>query len=81
MSDKIILKPCPFCGGEAYFSQWGNYKTIYIDCDHKEGCGSFSSGWFNSSKPLQEQIIAWNTRYETKKPIKILGKKTNLWKE
>ena len=31
MSDKIILKPCPFCGGKAYFSQWGNYKTIYID--------------------------------------------------
>lgn len=79
-NNEVKLKPCPFCGGRAYFAFWGNYETIYIDCEHTKDCGNNVNGWFNAHNFMANQVKEWNNRYEDKKPIKILGKRTNLWK-
>lgn len=81
MNNEVKLKPCPFCGGRAYFASWRDYERIYIDCEHKEECGNKISNWLYSCVPIEQQIVNWNTRYEDKKQVKLLGKKTNLWKE
>ena len=54
------LKPCPFCGGEAY---------LYLYCegvDHSVGCSKcyFHRDEFNSDN---EAIEAWNKRIEPEK--------------
>lgn len=35
-SDEVILKKCPFCGGEAYISETLN--RMYIDAHHLKNC-------------------------------------------
>lgn len=30
--DGIELKPCPFCGGEAYMQRYGGTSQFYIMC-------------------------------------------------
>lgn len=54
MSDKTSdkLLPCPFCGGEA---KWSNALHNYIEC--KE-CG-FETIWYDTEA---EAITIWNTR-------------------
>ena len=54
------LKPCPFCGGEAYIRILMGSK--YIDCHHSKECAMMTNSWLISSKPLKKQIKAWNRR-------------------
>ena len=55
-----LLRPCPYCGGEAYISEQQN--SVYIDCDHKKKCMTRPSTWSQSALPLSRQIIGWNMR-------------------
>lgn len=82
MKDEVELKSCPFCGGRAYFAWFGKdfQPTIYIECEHNEHCGNKINGFLNNRYSIEEQVHRWNTRFEAKKPVTILGKKTNLWK-
>lgn len=52
------LKPCPFCGGEAYIVK-GFSDLHMILC---EDCGSTAS--FQHKEGRQEAIKAWNRRAE-----------------
>lgn len=54
------LKPCPFCGGEAYITFL--YKTPYINCNHSKKCFAKPSTWMISNKSITKQIKAWNRR-------------------
>ena len=59
------LKPCPFCGGEAYFVASG-WKPGWFDIDHDAGVGCpLGEGldiiWDN--KPEARDV--WNTRTPT----------------
>lgn len=80
--NEIKLKPCPFCGGRAYVTYSNVAQRCYIDCEHTDGCGSRPNTFFVPNEyNLYIHMLKWNNRHETKKPVKILGKKTNLWKE
>ena len=66
----IELKPCPFCGGEAYYSYIGDGYWIVrcFDCqaEVKYYMGVF--GCFDSSgmKQGREEVVnKWNARAET----------------
>lgn len=72
--NEVKLKPCPFCGGRAYFATWAD-KRVYIDVEHNDNCLNRVNGWLCSSRPIEEQIEGWNTRYESKK------QKTKLWRK
>lgn len=54
------LKPCPFCGGEAYVSdlRYGQYVT----CHHKNDCHIRPDSHPFSGAKIEEQIEAWNRR-------------------
>ena len=65
MGNRIYLKPCPFCGGDAYIAETMN--KLYIDCNHTNDCMLTLNTWLISSKNLQEQIKYWNTRYSKQK--------------
>lgn len=68
-SDKMVLKPCPFCGGEAHmetrqsaitFSD-GAYIGFGVMCDE---C-SATSGLYFAEKPevgIRQAADAWNRR-------------------
>ena len=56
---KIKLKPCPFCGGEAYISM---QLRPHIECFHKRSCRMQPNTWLISLEPLKKQIKAWNMR-------------------
>ena len=59
MENKIELKPCPFCGGEAMVIDTGDYFpviTYRVIC--KASC-IMQGGLY---KTKQEAIEAWNTR-------------------
>ena len=56
---KIKLKPCPFCGGEAYISM---QLRPHIECFHKRSCRMQHNTWLISLEPLKKQIKAWNMR-------------------
>ena len=49
------LKPCPFCGGEAYLSE--QYGTCFVRC--KE-CGAMGGAFDNAG----DAKSAWNNRTE-----------------
>lgn len=55
----ITLKPCPFCGGEAYISM---HLKPHIECFHKRNCKIRPNTWLMSSYSLRKQIKAWNMR-------------------
>lgn len=57
MSEKVELKPCPFCGGKNIeFCTLGFYSMV---CNvNKGGCGA-SSGYFST---VEKAIEAWNRR-------------------
>ena len=60
MSDK--LKPCPFCGGEAYYWR-GNLSGLYmVGCNN----GSCRGYVMDDTKriSLENAVEAWNTRAE-----------------
>lgn len=62
MSDKKLLKNCPFCGGEARFStedgNWINCKSCGAETDYFE--------------QREEAVNAWNTRVPMQKIVKRL---------
>lgn len=51
------LKPCPFCGGEAQFSEIIDlcYRKFIIEC---KKCGACSNGFLSRTTPAK----AWNRR-------------------
>lgn len=49
------LKPCPFCGGEAQYSEESRFHISWVYCSN---CGA-ASGYRNTEA---EAIAAWNTR-------------------
>ena len=57
------LKPCPFCGGDAYCGENRYLKDKYIVCCGKfgEGCIHPSSGSVEKNK-LEQTIQSWNKR-------------------
>lgn len=65
MGSKVFLKPCPFCGGEAYIAETMN--KLHIDCNHTKDCGMTINTWLISGRSLQEQIKIWNTRFNRQK--------------
>lgn len=59
MSDKIDLKPCPFCGAKAEMGlNFGRFGTGCTECSanmrSSEVCGDFEN---------ESLIESWNTRY------------------
>lgn len=54
------LKPCPYCGGEAFVKELLGHQ--YIECKHKSRCLIAPNTWLQSSQPLRKQIRAWNRR-------------------
>jgi Lar family restriction alleviation protein len=56
MTDKIELKPCPFCGGEAKLTDLKQAPESWVEC--KE-CGARTRFFSNSE---EAPVSAWNTR-------------------
>lgn len=61
--DRVNLKPCPYCGGEAYIAFF-NGRNPYIDCKHTKKCYMRPSTFLMSAERLSKQIKAWNMREE-----------------
>ena len=57
---KENLKPCPFCGAEAYIDGFMDQK--YVRCDHKKNCIVNPSTLLNRDLSIRRQIDAWNRR-------------------
>ena len=55
------MKPCPFCGGEAFFASFcSGTKTLW-----QAGCKSWECGTLNRSQQTKEKAIAaWNRRID-----------------
>ncbi len=54
MNSKIKLKPCPFCGGEAYLGEsWENTKSVQCSI-----CGCGTRHFLNKL----DAIETWNKR-------------------
>lgn len=84
MSD-IKLKPCPFCGGEAYI----NYETmtdehkIYwaqVLCKkcHCRSAGNWSDRYASAER---KEVKAWNTRKPMERIVAQLENEVNRWQE
>ena len=58
------LKPCPFCGGEAYVKTWWGGGTIgrYVNRVQCKKCRCNSGDWMQKPKAIE----AWNRRVEDK---------------
>ncbi len=53
------MKPCPFCGGEAWLAHIAfNDKDVWY---HPE-CSNCSCGWQENYETTEEAIARWNTR-------------------
>lgn len=60
MSNKA-LKPCPFCGGDAYIAV--TFDQFHIDCHHSRNCIAAPNTWLrHSDKSIEKQIKLWNKR-------------------
>ena len=57
---KEKLKPCPFCGAEAYIDGFMDHQ--YIRCYHKKNCIVNPNTWLKSDLSIRKQINAWNRR-------------------
>lgn len=53
------LKPCPFCGGEAYV-QFSAFQTAEVVCSK---CGARGTAWC-FEKNEERAIESWNRRVE-----------------
>lgn len=54
------LKPCPFCGGEAYICE--TLGVWHIDCHHTKKCKIRPSTFLLGDSTMFKQIKAWNRR-------------------
>lgn len=63
MENKIELKPCPFCGGEAIrLSDFDDeYERVYLESVHCRNCHA-RVAW---QETVEEAIEAWNTRADS----------------
>ena len=62
MSESEMLKPCPFCGGEATRTTMRKFK--YVSCENSDCSMVVEAGALFSRE--EEAITAWNTRAPTK---------------
>lgn len=60
MFNEQELKPCPFCGGDAYIKL--THGNFWIDCFHNKDCLIKTNTWLYSSHNIKEQIEKWNRR-------------------
>ena len=61
MTDAPELKPCPFCGGKAFFVKFiPRYDDAYVRC---ERCEIEGERFANDN---EKAIAAWNTRADQK---------------
>ena len=61
-----VLKPCPFCGGEAH-TVCGDYGNWYVECMREDcictlGFGTDTYGEQGSFENELDAIRAWNKR-------------------
>jgi len=71
--DRVELKPCPFCGGDAEgfrLARTGEPKLEQVSDDSGGGwrvsCYTCRGGFWNGAYLTeQDAIAAWNTRQET----------------
>lgn len=59
MCGKEILKPCPFCGGKAYFDR-DEHGWEWIECEKCHVATNQRASSMEDCKPLLAE--AWNTR-------------------
>lgn len=62
----VELKPCPFCGGEAYCSYEENYNRYMVKCFD---CGATVSSlkprvFYANKYDMDDIIFKWNKRVE-----------------
>lgn len=58
-----VLRPCPFCGGQAVVPQPGD---PYVRCSTCRACGPYVSFQTTGFKRTEDAKIAWNTRRRVK---------------
>jgi len=64
MKNEFTLKPCPFCGGEAYIRVV--MQTPYITAFHKKSCKIEPNTWlFALDTDIYKQVEIWNKRMES----------------
>ena len=70
MADKITLKPCPFCGGEAkaqtmtfWFGTFDRHTVVCPECN-------IMIGWYDSEEEAAEK---WNRRYDERLRVHNIG--------
>lgn len=61
---KMDLKPCPFCGGDAYIEVYAG--ITFINAHHTKRCAMHPDTWLLTNKSLKKQIKAWNMRASKK---------------
>ena len=62
MDYKTGLKPCPFCGGEAFLDEV--LDRIFVNAHHTKDCLITPSTWLGGEHDLSAEVRAWNRRYE-----------------
>jgi Lar family restriction alleviation protein len=65
MISNIPLKPCPFCGGEAYLEHTGgHYSMAQVHCGNHslDGCGASGPQGMDDEKGVAEVCSHWNRR-------------------
>lgn len=72
------LKPCPFCGGEAFLHTIEPHEHIFVDLPPYEGgafveCTKCSCGISGDTK--EEAVLTWNTRKPIDKVVEQLEAK------
>ena len=63
MTDKIELKPCPFCGGKAFWDS--EFSGVYCNCGAEftffESDKEAAEKW--NSRPIEDALQAENERF------------------
>ena len=60
------LKPCPFCGGEAYTVESINSQTFRVGC-FTRNCIANANNLLHGEYSKEEAIEVWNRRAEEQK--------------
>ena len=64
MSNKYELRPCPFCGAEAYLNECPNCGELNIEVTHRDGCWLLEwEGAFDIEPSERDEYVgSWNRR-------------------